>query len=146
MPRESEECFFFHTIACFPLRFHRPRSPLPRRHTHPMADAAAARAAELVKKADKRLTSFSLFGGNKYEDAAELLEKAANQYKLAKCCEWRGREVEGGGEGGAAVLWGDGGLPIAREWRTGALRDPRGLFCVALTRLAWGSMRTPLLA
>ena len=25
--------------------------------------------------------------GNKYEDAAELLEKAATQYKLAKCCE-----------------------------------------------------------
>lgn len=53
-----------------------------------MADSgAAARAADFVKKADKRLTSFSLFGGNKYEDAAELLEKAANQYKLAKCCE-----------------------------------------------------------
>ena len=55
---------------------------------HPMAtDGAAARALELVKKADKRLTSFSLFGGNKYEEAAELLEKAATQYKLAKCCE-----------------------------------------------------------
>lgn len=53
-----------------------------------MADAgAAARAADFLKKADKRLTSFSLFGGNKYEEAAELLEKAANQYKLAKCCE-----------------------------------------------------------
>ena len=50
-------------------------------------DGAAARALDFVKKADKRLTSFSLFGGNKYEDAAELLEKAATQYKLAKCCE-----------------------------------------------------------
>ena len=62
-----------------------------------MADAAAVRAAELVKKADKRLTSFSLFGGNKYEDAAESLEKAANQYKLAKCCESRGGEGRGRG-------------------------------------------------
>ena len=54
-------------------------------------DGAAARALDFVKKADKRLTSFSLFGGNKYEDAAELLEKAATQYKLAKCCEFRSR-------------------------------------------------------
>jgi len=29
----------------------------------------------------------SMFGGNKYEDAAELLEKASNNYKLAKM--WR---------------------------------------------------------
>ena len=72
-----------------PAPFHTARSlpPPPPPPTLTMADAAAARAAELVKKADKRLASFSLFGGNKYEDAAELLEKAGNQYKLAKCCE-----------------------------------------------------------
>jgi len=47
--------------------------------------ASAARATELVKKADKKLNSFGFFG-NKYEDAAELLEKAAVQYKLAQAC------------------------------------------------------------
>lgn len=57
------------------------------------SDGAAARALDLVKKADKRLTSFSLFGGNKYEDTAELLEKAATQYKLAKCCECEKKKV-----------------------------------------------------
>ena len=48
----------------------------------------AAKAQDLVKKADKKLNSFGLFGfGSKYEDAAELYEKAANQFKLAKACE-----------------------------------------------------------
>mmetsp|Transcript_4763 Transcript_4763/g.9711 ORF Transcript_4763/g.9711 Transcript_4763/m.9711 type:complete len:290 (-) Transcript_4763:332-1201(-) len=42
-----------------------------------------AKAAEQVKAAEKKLASWSLFS-NKYEDAAELLEKAANNYKLAK--------------------------------------------------------------
>ena len=101
----------FHTIRTLCSAFSPSTSPLPPSTSPTMADAAAARAAELVKKADKRLTSFSLFGGNKYEDAAELLEKAANQYKLAKCCEWEREGGGGGGEGGAAVLWGDGGAP-----------------------------------
>lgn len=55
---------------------------------------SAKNADDLVAKADKKLASFGLFG-NKYEDAAELLEKAAVQYKLAKACEFcveRGRE------------------------------------------------------
>lgn len=48
----------------------------------------AAKGHDLVKKADKKLNSFGLFGAfNKYDDAAELLEKAANQFKLAKACE-----------------------------------------------------------
>ena len=65
------------------------REKTARKHLATMAtDGAAARALDFVKKADKRLTAFSLFGGNKYEDAADLLEKAATQYKLAKCCEW----------------------------------------------------------
>lgn len=53
-----------------------------------MADYAA-RGADFMKKADKKLNSFGLFSsfGNKYEDAAELLEKAANHFKLAKACE-----------------------------------------------------------
>ncbi len=53
-----------------------------------MADYAA-RGADFMKKADKKLNSFGLFSsfGNKYEDAAELLEKAANHFKLAKSCK-----------------------------------------------------------
>lgn len=50
----------------------------------------AARGADLMKKADKKLTSFGFFGsfGSKYDDAAELYEKAANQFKLAKACKY----------------------------------------------------------
>ena len=49
----------------------------------------AARASELMKKADKKLNSFGLFGmGTKYDDAAEMYEKAANQFKLAKACKF----------------------------------------------------------
>ena len=54
----------------------------------------AGKAQELATRADKRLKSFSLFGGNKYEEAAEMYEKAANQFKLAKACA---RAVGGGG-------------------------------------------------
>lgn len=47
-----------------------------------------AKGDEFAKKADKKLKSFSLFGSSsKYEDGAELLDKAANQYKLGKACE-----------------------------------------------------------
>ena len=52
-----------------------------------MADYAE-KARELVAKAEKRVKAFSLFGAStKYEDAAEMLERAANQFKLAKACE-----------------------------------------------------------
>lgn len=47
----------------------------------------ASRASELMKKADKKLSSFGFFGGSKYDDAAEMYERAANQFKLAKACE-----------------------------------------------------------
>lgn len=47
-----------------------------------MADFQA-KARDYAAKADKKMKSFSFFG-NKYEDAADLYEKAANQYKLAK--------------------------------------------------------------
>lgn len=45
------------------------------------------KAQDMVKKAEKKLNSFSFFGGDKYGDAAELLEKAANHFKLAKKCK-----------------------------------------------------------
>ncbi|CAK9207096.1 unnamed protein product [Sphagnum troendelagicum] len=47
-----------------------------------MADPEA-KGAEFEKKADKKLSGWLVFGTN-YDDAAELLEKAANSYKLAK--------------------------------------------------------------
>jgi hypothetical protein len=49
-----------------------------------MADPEA-KGAEFEKKADKKLSGWLVFGTN-YDDAAELLEKAANSYKLAKSC------------------------------------------------------------
>ena len=45
-------------------------------------------AQELVAKADKKATSSSwFFGGNKYEEAAELYTQAGNIFKLAKRCK-----------------------------------------------------------
>lgn len=43
-----------------------------------------AKADEYRKQGEKKLKSFGFFG-NKYEDAIEPFERAANQYKLAKC-------------------------------------------------------------
>ncbi|XP_022750516.1 alpha-soluble NSF attachment protein 2-like [Durio zibethinus] len=42
-----------------------------------------ARGEELENKAEKKLSSWGLFG-SKYEDAADLFDKAANCFKLAK--------------------------------------------------------------
>jgi alpha-soluble NSF attachment protein len=42
-----------------------------------------ARAEEFEKKAEKKLSGWGLFS-NKYEDAADLFDKAANSFKLAK--------------------------------------------------------------
>jgi hypothetical protein len=44
-----------------------------------------AKAEEFEKKAEKKLNSWGLFG-SKYEDAADLFDKAANSFKLAKSC------------------------------------------------------------
>lgn len=44
-----------------------------------------ARAEEFEKKAEKKLNGWVLFG-SKYEDAADLFDKAANSFKLAKSC------------------------------------------------------------
>lgn len=45
-----------------------------------------ARGEEFERKAEKKLTGWGLFG-NKQDDAAELFEKAANCFKLAKSCK-----------------------------------------------------------
>ncbi len=45
-----------------------------------------SKARDYVAKGDKKLKSFGFFG-NKYEEAADLYEKGANQFKLAKACE-----------------------------------------------------------
>ncbi|TKY47603.1 Alpha-soluble NSF attachment protein [Spatholobus suberectus] len=47
-----------------------------------MADQLS-KAEEYEKKAEKKLSGWGLFG-NKYEDAADLFDKAANSFKLAK--------------------------------------------------------------
>lgn len=48
-----------------------------------------AKGEEFVKKAEKKLTGWGLFG-SKHEDAAELFEKAANCFKLAKSWDQAG--------------------------------------------------------
>ncbi|KAL0725552.1 hypothetical protein Bca4012_040151 [Brassica carinata] len=48
------------------------------------------RAEEFEKKAEKKLNGWGIFG-SKYEDAADLLEKAANSYKLAKSWDLAGK-------------------------------------------------------
>ncbi|XP_028778803.1 alpha-soluble NSF attachment protein 2-like [Neltuma alba] len=53
-----------------------------------MADQLA-RAQEFEAKAEKKLNSWGLFG-SKYEDAADLFDKAANSYKLAKAWDKAG--------------------------------------------------------
>lgn len=49
-----------------------------------MADHIS-KGEEFEKKAEKKLSGWVLFG-SKHEDAAELYEKAANSFKLAKSC------------------------------------------------------------
>lgn len=44
-----------------------------------------ARGEEFEQKAEKKLSGWGLFG-SKHEDAAELFDKAANCFKLAKSC------------------------------------------------------------
>ncbi|KAL0291305.1 UNVERIFIED_CONTAM: Alpha-soluble NSF attachment protein [Sesamum angustifolium] len=48
-----------------------------------------ARADDFEKKAEKKLSGWGLFG-SKYEDAADLFDKAANAYKLAKSWDQAG--------------------------------------------------------
>eukprot|EP00850_Spirogloea_muscicola_P007361 SM000037S13496 [mRNA] locus=s37:238975:240979:+ [translate_table: standard] len=53
-----------------------------------MADQEA-RGDELAAKADKKARGFALFAGSRFEDAADLLERAATAYKLAKASSAR---------------------------------------------------------
>ena len=42
-----------------------------------------SKAHDLVAKAEKKMSSWSLFGGtSKYEDASEMFTKAANLFKV----------------------------------------------------------------
>jgi alpha-soluble NSF attachment protein len=53
-----------------------------------MAGKGESKGEDYVKQAEAKLKSWSLFGsGNKYEDALELYEKAAAQFKLNK--QWK---------------------------------------------------------
>ena len=52
-----------------------------------MAESNVSKGDALVAKADKKLKGWG-FLGNKYEDAQELLEKAANMYKIGKACRF----------------------------------------------------------
>eukprot|EP00965_Chrysotila_dentata_P060537 2006552-Pleurochrysis_carterae.AAC.1 len=66
-------------------------SALQRRRWMPpyqeMGDSSQdGKARALVEKAEKKINSWSFFSGNKYEDAAELYSKAANQFKVSKNC------------------------------------------------------------
>ena len=45
-----------------------------------------AKGRVLMEKADKKLNSWGVFG-NKYDDAAELIDKAGSQFKLGKSCK-----------------------------------------------------------
>ncbi|XP_010264488.1 PREDICTED: alpha-soluble NSF attachment protein-like [Nelumbo nucifera] len=53
-----------------------------------MADQIG-KGEDFEKKADKKISGWGLFG-NKYEDAADLFEKAATSYKLAKAWDKAG--------------------------------------------------------
>jgi alpha-soluble NSF attachment protein len=50
-----------------------------------MAEPNEKKGDEYMEKAEKALNKWSLFSGNsKYEEAAELFERAANSYKVGK--------------------------------------------------------------
>jgi len=49
-----------------------------------MGDNTAQRAAALMAEAKNKQNSFGWFSNNKFDEAAELFKKAANNYKLAK--------------------------------------------------------------
>lgn len=51
-----------------------------------MQNAQVNQANQLVIDAEKKLKSWWPFGGNKFEDALEMFQKAANLYKMTKNC------------------------------------------------------------
>lgn len=53
-----------------------------------MVGGSEQQAKDLIAQAQKKLNSWSFFGpSNKYEDAAEIYEKAGNMFKLAQQCK-----------------------------------------------------------
>lgn len=50
-----------------------------------MGENLEAKGDDYEERAEKKLKSWGILG-SKYEDAADLLEKAGNSYKLAKTC------------------------------------------------------------
>lgn len=50
-----------------------------------MGENLEVQGEEYEEKAEKKLKSWGILG-SKYEDAADLLGKAGNSYKLAKTC------------------------------------------------------------
>ncbi|XP_058182998.1 alpha-soluble NSF attachment protein-like [Rhododendron vialii] len=68
-----------------------PQPPSPQQtepHAETMSDQIA-RAEDCEKKAEKKLSGWGLFS-SKYEDAADLFDKAANSFKLAKSWDQAG--------------------------------------------------------
>ncbi|KAF2319206.1 hypothetical protein GH714_013948 [Hevea brasiliensis] len=53
-----------------------------------------ARGEEFEKKAEKKLNGWGLFG-SKFEDAADLFDKAANSFKLAKSYDGSDADTKG---------------------------------------------------
>jgi alpha-soluble NSF attachment protein len=49
-----------------------------------MADPNAQRAADLIIQAEKKKNGFSWFSNSKFDDAADLYNKAANYYKMSR--------------------------------------------------------------
>jgi len=58
---------------------------------------------DFVAQADKKLKGWAFFGG-KYDDAAELLEKAGTAYKVAKACTYPWEPERSSDEGQGLVL------------------------------------------
>ena len=73
--QKCSECRFAVALA--------PRAA-PFRPSVAMSDSAS-KGQELLSKAEKKMKGIALFG-NKWEEASEMLEKAANHFKLAKLC------------------------------------------------------------
>jgi hypothetical protein len=97
-----------------------------------MSDSAS-KGMDFMAKAEKKLKGMSFFG-NKYEEAVELLEKAANNFKMAKMCTrtrapWAGRGRGAARRGESASGAGRGGVREGGGVGTGPLcvRETEGV-------------------
>ena len=77
-------CIFFETYRTCWFYFLSAEKRLPL-SARAMADQVA-KGEEFEKKAEKKLKGWGIFG-SKYDDAADLFDKAGNCYKLAKACK-----------------------------------------------------------